>query len=45
MRAAEGAISRARARARAHDVNFGDGQELAEIHGGQLCVMMHLTHA
>ena len=44
MRAATGAISQARARARAHDEILGD-QERGSIQGGQLSVMMHLTHA
>ena len=44
MCAATGAISRARAKARAHDEILGV-QERESIHGGQLCVVMHLTHA
>ena len=45
MRAAAGATSRARARARAHDENAGDGRELGELQGGQLSVLLNLTHA
>ena len=44
MRAAAGAISRARARARAH-YDVCDGPELGVCHGLQLCVRVHLTHA
>ena len=44
MRAAAGVISRARARANAHAEIAGDGFELREIQGGQLCVP-NLTHA
>ena len=43
MRAAEGAISRARARARAH-LEIVDFREHGEIQSGQLCVPNHLTH-
>ena len=45
MRAAAGAISRARARARAHHELLGDGLELWELQGGQIWVITHLTHA
>ena len=45
MRAAAGAISRARARARAHIESAGDGRELGELQVGQLWVLPDLTHA
>ena len=45
MRAAGGAISRARARARAHIETAADGLELGEIQSGQLCILIDLTHA
>ena len=45
MRAAAGAISRARTRARAHIEIVADGLELGELKGGQLWVVIHLTHA
>ena len=45
MRAAAGAISRARARARAHLELVADGLELGELQGGQLWVVLNLTYA
>ena len=45
MRAAAGAIRRARARARAHHEIAGDGLERGSTQRYQVCVMMHLTHA
>ena len=45
MRAAAGAISRARARARAHIEFVADGRERGEIQCGQLCVLLNLTRA
>ena len=45
MRAAAGAINRARARARAHLEIAGDGFELGELQGGQRLRPTHLTHA
>ena len=43
MCAAAGAISRARATARAHQERAADVFELGELHGGQLCVLHNLT--
>ena len=45
MRAAAGAISRALARPRAHLEIAFDGLEIDELQFGQLCVIIHLTHA
>ena len=45
MRAATGAISRARARASGHLEVVADGLELGELKCGQLCVLHNLTHA
>ena len=45
MHAAAGAISRARARARAHRDMAGDGLERGETQGLQNWVITHLTHA
>ena len=45
MRAAAGAISRARARARAHVEMAADGLELGGVQELQLCVLLNLTHA
>ena len=45
MHAAAVAISRALARASAHLENAGDGLELGEIQGLQLCIMSNLTRA
>ena len=44
MHAAEGAISRARMRARAHLEIAADGHEVGEIQGLQFYVLLHLTH-
>ena len=44
-RGCTGAISRARARARAHSETADDGPEISEIHGGQHQVLRNLTHA
>ena len=44
-RGCAGVISRARARARAHLEMAADGLELGELQLGQLCVLLHLTHA
>ena len=45
MRAAAGAISRARARARAHEESGDDGRELGELQGGQYFVFRNLKDA
>ena len=44
MRAAAGAIGRARARPAHHEMAF-DGLELGEVQGLQLWGIIHLTHA
>ena len=44
IRAIAGAISRARARTRAHLDTVADGRERGEIQGGQLCVLLNLTN-
>ena len=45
MRAAAGAISRARAKARAHFEMAEDCIEIGEIHGGQSFIILNLAHA
>ena len=45
MRAAEGAIGRARTRARAHNEIVEDSRELGQLQLGQVIVMIDLTHA
>ena len=45
MRATAGAISRARARASAHNDHAADACKRGEIQCGQLWVRLHLTHA